>query len=194
MSTASLDEKKEKERHARVRHPPLVLLPVLPVLPGTLGVVPRVAVEEHSAVEDGVPVGNERVRTGRESPDEALNPVGNVVCEGGHELVREGRGRKREEEGRRKGTRKRTRLPEVLPATVEQELTTSSLERLGVLELRVGPLREEVTLDVGSRLDSLEVRLLRHRGVHTARRGILSVGSERDEGEGGRRRTFPEQS
>jgi hypothetical protein len=90
--------------------------------------------------------------------------------------------------------RRRTRLPEVLPATVKQEFTTSSLERLGVLKLRVGPLREEVALDVGSRLDSLEVRLLRHRGVHAFRTGIASVGVERYEGEGERQRTFPERS
>jgi hypothetical protein len=104
VSTASLDEKKEKERHARVRHPPLVLLPVLPVLPGTLGVVPRVAVEEHRAVEDGVPVGDERVRTGREGPDEALNPVGDIVCEGGDESVREGGRWIAKNEGRKKET------------------------------------------------------------------------------------------
>jgi hypothetical protein len=71
-----------------------------------------------------------------------------------------------------------TRLAQVRPEPVEQQLAALGLERLGVLELGPRQLRERVPLDVSSGLDRLEVRLLRHANVHP---GLSTVARVRGE-------------
>lgn len=72
-----------EKRDSRVRHQLLVPRPVVSVLARTLGLIARVAVQQHRRVKDGVVVRDDGALAGRGTPDDGLDPVRDVVCAGG---------------------------------------------------------------------------------------------------------------
>lgn len=79
LRTNSVSGETPRERDSRVRYELLVPDPVVAVLARTLGFVPRVPVQEHRRVEDGVVVRDDGALTRRSAPDDGLDPVRDVV-------------------------------------------------------------------------------------------------------------------